>query len=95
MGELQTIHFSDWKPLGRRLGIPAGVLTEIAADNRRAHDCLNDVIEQWLKGNYKGFEDNPPTWNNFASAIEPMEKKFAKDIREKHSKNYTPTHSAE
>ena len=62
----------QWKVLGRELGLKSDLLDQINADHQRngVGECLNQVLEAWLKQNYSVNSFGPPTWHSLANAIE-------------------------
>ena len=62
----------QWKVLGRELGLKSDLLDEINANHQRngVGECLNQVLEAWLKQNYYVDRHGPPTWHSLANAVE-------------------------
>ncbi len=74
---------SEWKQLGRNLGIPYRVLEDIDVSFSQMVDKKSEMIQAWLTG------ESMPTWFHMVEALrEPNLKLFkaAGKISEKHSK---------
>ena len=67
---------ADWNSIGVLLGIKDNSLREIKHNESQAHDCLREMLSEWLKS-----DDPPPTWNSLVDALEPFNPAKAKEIR--------------
>ena len=68
---LAGFKLTQWKVLGRQLGLGEELLDEIQADYQRdgVRECLNEVLAHWLKENYHEARFGSPTWQNLANAV--------------------------
>ena len=68
---LDGFHKSQWKVLGRQLGLKSDLLDQINADYQQngVEECFNQVLEAWLKGNHNEAWFGPPTWHSLADAV--------------------------
>ena len=67
---------TNWKNIGALLGISNDKLQAIRCDEQHIHDCLREMISEWLKTT-----DPQPTWNNLADAVKPFDPSKAKEIQ--------------
>ena len=58
-------HRSRWRFIGIELGIDVNTLDAIEKDNRKAEDCLTELIATWLRG-----VDPKPTRSVIIKALE-------------------------
>ena len=72
--------YSDWRALGRRLGLNAIDVNDIERDYSRrggVKRCLEEVIERWIS-------EGENTWEVLADAVSQCQgKNIAKKVREK------------
>ena len=68
---LDGFHKSQWKVLGRQLGLKSDLLDQINADYQQngVEDCSSRVLEAWLKRNYDEASFGPPKWQSLADAV--------------------------
>ena len=55
------------------------VLDKIQSDEEGVEDCLREMLSQWLNQ-----VDPPPTWKDLADAVDAVDPKKAKEIREQY-----------
>ena len=62
---------SQWKVLGRELGLKSDLLDDINADYqcKGVGECFDQVLEAWLKRKYDVARFGPPTWQSLANAV--------------------------
>ena len=68
---LDGFHKSQWKVLGRQLGLKSDLLDQINADYQRngVGECVNQDLEAWLRRNYNEASFGPPKWHTLADAV--------------------------
>ena len=68
---LDGFHKSQWKVLGRQLGLKSDLLDQINADYQQngVGECFNQVLEAWLKRNHNEARFGPPTWHSLTNAL--------------------------
>ena len=70
-----------WKRLGVFLKISTGRLDNIEADHHNTQDCLQEMLQVWLKQVHP-----PPTWASIINALDSdslEEQRLAGELREK------------
>ena len=82
---LKGFSSTKWKKLGRGLRIDEQHLTTIGANNLiqgGTEECLDQVLQTWLKRNYNDNKYGLPTWKYLADAVEESgEKALADNVR--------------
>ena len=59
-----------WKAIGLALGLKNTELKRIEKENiHDLEDCLTDVLDLWLKGNYNTERFGEPSWELLARAV--------------------------
>ena len=66
---------TNWKTIGTLLDIKKSILNKIKADEDAVHDCLQEMLSEWLKQ-----IDPPPTWAALADAVEIVDELKAFEI---------------
>ena len=69
----------QWKTIGIILRIPKHVLDKVQSDEEGINNCLQEMLSQWLKQ-----VDPAPTWKDLANAVDVVDQKKAKEIREQY-----------
>ena len=72
----------DWKQIGYRLGISHNRITIIESDERRCEDCLNSLVNRWLRT--RTDDGKPPSWKRLAEALMSVDPGKAGEIAEKY-----------
>ena len=67
---------SKWKNLGVFLNLDEGTLDKIEYDNKKADDCLREMLSAWLKK-----VTPPPSWETLADAVDCFDQTVAAKIR--------------
>ena len=70
---------NKWYIFGLLLNVPKSSLSAIRINNRDHHECLYETLQEWLK-----WTDSPPTWHEFAEAVEPFDLSRAQEIRQRY-----------
>ena len=68
---------SRWKTIGALLEIPTHVLDKIQSNEEGVEGRLQEMLSEWLKQ-----VDPAPTWKDLADAVDDLDKKKAKEIRD-------------
>ena len=69
----------EWYTLGLLLNVPKSSLSTIRTNDHGDHDCLYETFQEWLNQT-----DSPPTWHEFAEAVEPFDRSEAQEIRQRY-----------
>ena len=69
---LDSFDKSQWKVLGRELGLKNNRLEDIKANYQQQNgveECVNQILEEWLKRNHNEARFGPPTCRSLADAV--------------------------
>ena len=79
---------SQWKMLGRNLGLSSKDLEMIKYNRRLVKDRVEAVLVQWLKRNYDFDEHGLPSWGRLAEAVRPFNLALALTIIKRHPSSF-------